>query len=277
MIEKDLKSQIMAKALELGAELVGFAPASRWDEYDEVDAKYRPQSVWPKTKSVIVLGVPILLPMLETTPSINYSELYKTTNILLDQIAYRLSVFLLKQGHQAIFFPRDAYGDIQVLVEKPCASFSHVFAAKYAGLGTIGYNHTLLNEVYGPRVRYVSVFTDAELAGDPMIERDLCIHCHICEKLCPSQAFSLQEGSKIACMNKKACSLYHVKLKEEYRYPCGVCIKVCPIGQDRSLYERKSSRIYLEEKEALAKDPQDEHYQSWVHARVHGVKGERIY
>jgi epoxyqueuosine reductase len=270
------KQVIIEYAKNLGAGLVGFAPASRWEKFNEVEKSYRPQSIWPDAKTVIVLGVPVLLPILETTPSINYVALYDTTNILLDQMAYRLSVFLNDHGYGSIFLPRDGYGDIQVLVEKPAAAFSQVFAAKYAGLGTIGFNHTLLNERYGPRVRYVSVFTQLEAEGDPVIEKDLCCNCRLCQKLCPSQAFTPREENIIAVMDKKACARHHARLRDEHRYPCGICIKVCPIGEDRKLYHRTDSKLYLEERAAISRDPADPRYSGWVHVRTHGSKGDRI-
>ena len=99
--------------------------------------------------------------MIETTPSVVYSECYNTTNRLLDDTAYRLANKLNQWGFRAHWFPRDCYGDISVLVKKPEAAFSHVFAGKYAGLGTLGLNHTLITPEYGPRVRLVSVITDA--------------------------------------------------------------------------------------------------------------------
>lgn len=277
MSDIDVKKQITDYARSLGASLVGFAPVSRWGEFNEVNEEYRPEAVWSQAKTVIVLGIPILLPILETTPSINYVELYNTTNIMLDQIAYRLSVYLNDKGFASIFLPRDGYGTIDILVKKPVASFGHVYAAKYAGLGTVGYNHTLLNEKYGPRVRYVSVFTELKLEGDEVIDKDLCINCRICQKLCPSQAFTPRDGSIIADMDKVACAKHHAKLRDEERYPCGICIKVCPVGQDRKLYKSHDVKRYLDEKTTIANDPEDPRYREWVHARQHGSKGERLY
>lgn len=270
------KQSITKAAKNMGANLVGFASVSRWAEYNEVEEAYRPETIWPLAKTVIVLGVPVLLPIIETTPSINYVELYNTSNILLDQIAYRLSVFLNDHGHAAIFLPRDGYGSIDLLIEKPCAAFSHVFAGKYAGLGTIGFSHLLINEQYGPRVRYVSVFTNLELAGDPVLETDLCRNCLICQRLCPSQAFTARKDRLIADMDKPACARHHRDLRGEYRYPCGICAKTCPVGQDRKLYEAEDVSRYLKEGEALGQNPDDPRYQGWVHCRTHGSAGNRI-
>jgi epoxyqueuosine reductase QueG len=265
-----LKKSITRIAKQSGANIIGFAPVERWEQYHHTKPPYFPQNIFPFTKTVIVFGVQILLPMLETTPSIVYSELYNTTNRYLDELAYKLAVYLNGLGHRAVFFPRDGYGDISVLVKKPEAAFSHVIAACYAGLGTIGYNHTLLTREYGPRVRLVSVLTDAEIAPDEMIEKSLCIKCELCKRCCPTSAFTTQPGI-LALMDKDKCARYHEQLKNDYHYPCGVCIKVCPVGNDRKLYG-KNTKKYLNEKAMLDKDPNAEEYAGWTHCRDFGSR-----
>jgi epoxyqueuosine reductase QueG len=262
-----LKKQLITKAGSYGVGLIGFASVDRWTEYNEMPASYFPQQVFPYTRTVIVLALPVFIPMLDTTPSIVYSELYTTSNRLLDEIAYKLSLYLNNKGFRGVFFPRDGYGDISVLIDKPKAAFSHVFAGKYAGLGTIGYNHTLLTEEYGPRVRLVSVFTDAEIEPDAVCERELCIKCMLCKRCCPTSAFT-STRKLIADMDKRKCAEYHAELKAKYRYPCGVCIKVCPIGKDRKLYGMNKEK-YLQEKNN-AVNPEE--YSDWIHIRNHGSK-----
>jgi epoxyqueuosine reductase len=265
-----LRKEIIRQSKALGVGIIGFAPVERWEQQKETTPEYYPQNIFSFTHTVIVLGIPILIPMLETTPSIVYSELYNTTNRLLDDIAYKLSVYLNSKGQKAVFFPREGYGDISVLVNKPVAAFSHVLAAKYAGLGTIGYNHTLLTKEYGPRVRFVSVLTDADIAPDEIITKDLCIQCELCKECCPTSAFKTREGI-IADMDKEKCARYHEQLKKDYRYPCGVCIKVCPIGKDRKLYGNNTKK-YKSEKQMLINNPDAAEYSDWVHCRNHGSK-----
>ncbi|MHC6180086.1 4Fe-4S binding protein [Clostridium sp. JNZ X4-2] len=265
-----LKLDIISRAKKLGMNMVGFAPVERWEKYKEIDPEYYPQNIWPGIKTVIVMGAQIYLPMLETTPSVVYSELYNTSNRILDEAAYKIANYLNTLGNQGFFFPRDCYGDISVLVKKPAAAFSQVLAGKYAGLGTIGYNHTLITKEFGPRVRLVSVLTDAVIPEDPVLEKDLCIKCEMCRKCCPTSSFKTTENF-IADMDKKKCASYHAKLKNAYCYPCGVCIKVCPIGADRKIYGY-NARKYLNEREALKKDKKDPEYAGWVHCREHGSK-----
>ena len=156
-----LKQKIKRTAEKLGANMVGFANVERWEEFKHTEPEFYPHTIWPWARTVIVLAVQIYPSMLETTPSVVYSELYNTTNRLLDEMSYLVANFLNREGFRAHFFPRDCYGDISVLVKKPEAAFSHVIAGLYAGLGTIGMNHTLLTPEFGPRVRLVSVITDA--------------------------------------------------------------------------------------------------------------------
>ncbi len=71
-------------------------------------------------------------------------------------------------------------------------------------------------------------------------------------------------------MNKK-CATYHVLLKNDYCYPCGVCIKVCPVGRDRKRYGMNPKK-YLNEKTVLEQNPEAKEYSDWVHLRNFGSK-----
>lgn len=112
--------------------------------------EFYPQSIYPEARSVIVIGLPVSLPVLETSPSIYYRELYNTINSLLDQHTYRLAAFLTQLGHPSIFVPRDGYFGIRALLKNPVAFFSHRHAALLAGLGNFGVNNMLLTPEYGP-------------------------------------------------------------------------------------------------------------------------------
>lgn len=233
-----LKAKLKRHAKTWGANLFGVAGVDRWEKDPHQPAEYWPQNIWPWAKSVISIGVQIFPSVIETTPSVVYSELYNTTNRMLDEIAYRVANQLNQEGHRAHFFPRDCYGDISVLVKKPEAAFSQVLAGLYAGLGTVGRNHTLLTKQYGPRIRTVSVITDAVLPPDPMMKKELCIRCGACMRACPMQAFTPlpDKEAVIAVMDKHKCARYHAQLKSEFRYPCGRCVAACPVGVDKKLY-----------------------------------------
>jgi len=264
------KTQIIDKARDLGAEVVGFAPVARWEEFGDLPEEFHPHRVWPLARTVIVLGVPVWLPIVEAAPAQLGREQYTITNELLDEAAYRLAAFLNRNGHAAINICRDGYGDVDVLLQNPVAVFSHVWAGHYAGLGQVGWNHTLLTREYGPRLRLVSVLTALVLEGDPLLEEDLCNKCLLCQKICPAHAFTGGKDIKYAEMDKLACTNNGKRLRKAYRNPCGFCIKVCPVGEDRKLFKSTNLKKYFAEKEVIANNPKAEEYQDWLHIRKYG-------
>src|SRR3989304_8206503 len=191
---KILKKEFLKKCRSLGIPLVGFAPVKRWEHPPDelpnvlspwIPEEFWPQSIYPEARTVMVIGLPVPLPIIETAPSIYYHELYKTVNSALDSKAYELANFLIQRGHGAIYLPRDAYGDIKILIDNPFAFFSHKHAAYLAGLGSFGHNSVLLTPQYGPRVRFTSIFITAAIHAEPIKSKDLCTHCLLCVKNCP--------------------------------------------------------------------------------------------
>ncbi len=271
---KSIKEKVSDKCIELGIPLVGFAPVTRWsnppkelpNSFKEwIPKEFWPESIYPDAKTVIVIGLPIQLPIVETAPSIYYHELYKTVNILLDIKAYEISNFLTEMGYPSIYLPRDGYGDIDVLLKKPLAFFSHKHAAFLAGMGSFGENNVILTEEYGPRVRFTSIFTTARIEGDKIKGIDLCKHCQRCVTQCPVNAIPEREGSKEfpLPMDKLGCATRSKKLREKFISPCGICIKVCPVGNDRKKFNRKDMSIYSDKNET-------KYNKAWDHVKKYG-------
>lgn len=267
----DLKYRIKQFCLDAGADIIGFAPVERWNQTGEVEPAFRPQSLWEPARTVIVLGVAMPLPIVETTPSILHKETYDTANRVLDATAFNLVRFLNRTGNAAYFFTRDGFGSLRLLKDRPKAAFNHITAAKYAGLGTVGVSNCLLTPEFGSRVRLVSVFTSAVLEPDPMIEKELCIKCGTCSQCCPVDAITMREDSFIGDFDLIPCLERHISLSKDKAYPCGICTKVCPVGKDRLLYKQKGIvKKYRQEREALAANPDDPEYASWTHVRKYG-------
>ncbi|HTZ41273.1 MAG TPA: 4Fe-4S dicluster domain-containing protein [Syntrophales bacterium] len=270
--DQALKDDIIRFCTQRGADLVGFAPVDRWDEYDEVPPQFRPGAIFPQARTVIVLGMSMPLPVMETTPSALHKELYDTTNRQLDNLAVELTRYLNRLGHASFPFTRDTYTSMRALRENNMAAFGHVPAARYAGLGTIGMNQCILTPEFGPRVRFVSVFTAAEIPADPMQPKELCIKCKLCAESCPKSAITPREDRVIGDYDKTACLEMHEELVRRRCFPCGICTKVCPIGKDRRLYKSKGARKkYQKEKETLAANPDAPEYSSWQHIRKYGI------
>jgi Pyruvate/2-oxoacid:ferredoxin oxidoreductase delta subunit len=105
-----------------------------------------------------------------------------------------------------------------------------------------------------------------------MIEKDLGIRCQACAKSCPKKAIGMRPDRVIEDYDKMACLEMAEELTTKRCYPCGICTKVCPIGQDRTLYRQKGGmKKYLREEGALAENPDDPEYKSWTHLRRYGV------
>lgn len=274
MKPKTLKKELLKKCKSLGIPLVGFAPVERWSSPPQelpnvlspwIPEEFWPQSIYPEAKTVIVIGLPVSLPIVETAPSIYYHELYKTVNSMLDSKAYEISNYLNEKGFGAIYLPRDAYGDIKILIDKPFAFFSHKHAAYLAGLGSFGHNNVLLTPQFGPRVRFTSIFTTAKIKGDIIKTEDLCTHCLLCVKNCPVGAIP-KTGDFPPPVDKKTCAIRSTELRDEYRSPCGICIKVCPVGHDRVLFGRNNIAIYSKSKKF------GKYHNAWEHVRKYGNK-----
>jgi len=262
-----LKGQVLEKCAELDIPLVGFAPADRWDTplfEPWIPEEFRPKAIVPETMTVIVMGLPVSLPVLESAPSIHYHELYKTVNTLLDMHGYRLAEWLTRQGFPSAWIPRDGYGSISIVKENPVVFFSHRHAALLAGLGTFGINNTLLTAEFGPRVRFVSVFTSAEIPPDPVMSNPLCIRCMRCVKICPVQALDGKDYPE-GLTDKKTCAARSEALHKRSISPCGLCIKVCPVGRDRERYRRTDPAIYDEND-----DRYTDYHRAWNHIRAYG-------
>jgi epoxyqueuosine reductase QueG len=269
-----LEKEIKRKCGELGIPLVGISSVKRWEtppselphNFNEwIPSDFWPHSIFPEANSVIVIGLPVTLPIVDTAPSIYYHELYYTVNNILDEDAYKLANYLTEKSHPSLFLPRDGYGDIHVLLKKPLAFFSHKHAAYLAGLGTFGLNNVLLTPEYGPRVRFTSIFTMAELEPSPVLKKELCIRCLKCAECCPADAISTN-GNFPPPMDKIKCAERSRELRETFNNPCGICIKVCPIGEDRKIFKRTNNKMYTDE------DRFDKYHRSWKHIKSYGSR-----
>lgn len=260
------KSAIMAQTREFGAEFTGFAPAARWEEFGDVPAAAYPQAIWPQVKTVIVIGVPLWLPLIEAAPSVLGREQLTVTAKLLEKAAYRLILLLNGRGCRAVSAP---WNNAAATVESP-AAFSSAWAGHYAGLGTVGWNHALLTREYGPRVAWKSVFTDLVLPGDPLPAESLCTRCLSCRQICPTGAFSGVAADGYAAFDQPACLQREQRLQTAFCNPCGACLKVCPVGEDRDLFHSNDFDKYFAEQAVLANDPEAAAYSDWVHIRSYG-------
>jgi len=219
-----LTYKVKELASNLGADMVGIASQK---SFSKAPHGHRPQDLLRDTKSVIVIAVSLPESSFESAPSREYSAAYLAANSELNRIAFHISKLLEKEGFRAIQIPAAMPYDY----ETDMGDLSHRHAANLAGLGNLGKNCLLLTERFGPRVRLVSVVTNAELSHDPRSDLDHCGSCTKCLDACPSGALS---GPGI--IDKKKCNEQHERVGKELGLSdeeqiCGVCIKVCPVGK----------------------------------------------
>lgn len=233
MTEISLDIEIKNILNSIGIYDVGFASVDLWDSdplvSSRINPESRPSSILQHSKTAIVFGIPIPYATLQTAPSIAYSQMYGAINTMLDQAALRLSMELMARGYSAMPIPRDGYHGIKGLRESSSAFFSHRHASYLAGMGTFGVNNVIITPNHGPRIRWVTVLTDADLPSGKPLDKEVCIHCDKCVKACPNSALRSGHYPQIIT-NKDACIDRSEELAKQKISPCGLCIAVCPIG-----------------------------------------------
>ena len=205
----------------LGIHDIGVADAGMWETDPLVSSRIgaggRPRDLMPDARSVVVIGIPIQ---------------GNTVNTMLDQAAERIALELISMGHHAVAIPRDGYLGLAGLRGDPSAFFSHRHAAYLAGMGTFGYTNMLLTERYGPRIRLASIVTSVKLPSGSPMDRQLCTGCRRCVRECPANAVT-DAGYPEGITEKQRCVEISASLAAKGVSPCGRCIAVCPIGDDR--------------------------------------------
>ena len=108
-------------------------------------------------------------------------------NPRLDDISFLVARFLEDEGHAALpiaasnIWRYTGYKDLKVDFAPDLA---HRYAAVAAGLAEIGWSGLALSPKFGPRQRWVSIVTEAELVPTPMYTGDpLCDRCGLCREL----------------------------------------------------------------------------------------------
>ena len=218
-------SQIKEFARSCGVDLIGIAPAER---FEEAPKGFRQQDIMSEVASVIVIGKQFPLGALNGNSKGAVTKTYETIFGMLDRCAYEISSFLEKRGSQAIPIPADApYIYWNANNEEGRGDLSHRHAAVLAGLGSLGKNTLLLTPEFGNRVNLASVLTNQSFEADPLFETDLCIpYCDRCTKACPANAIK-GDGTVI----QKECRKFHsVTTPRGFKlFACWECRRACPI------------------------------------------------
>ncbi len=161
-----------------------------------------------------------------------HKHAYDVPNDRLNEAASRVASLIQANGYSAM--PISVSENTND--EKLCAIFSHKLGAHLAGLGWIGKSCLLVTKENGPRVRFISVLTDAPLepTGEPMEQR--CGDCMECVNICPVHAFTgrnFKAGEpREVRYDAHKCKAYFNSLEAQGKLTvCGMCLFACPHGK----------------------------------------------
>jgi len=188
----------------------------------------------------VTMGIALLDPLVELLPDrennggriLYRHHAYDVVNTTLDQIALQVANTLQREGYKALPIAASRRtDDVRI-----CGPFSQKLAAHLAGLGWIGRSCLLITPDHGPRVRWVTVLTDAPLVSTGLPMKNRCGECRECVTACPVQAFTGrlfdEKEPREARFDASACDRFFKD--EEKRIGiavCGMCLWACPFGR----------------------------------------------
>lgn len=193
----NVTSEIKEYAKRLGVNLTGVAGVARFASAPEGK---RPEDILPGARSVFVVGIRLLDGAVQSKFRVmedNNQKIRGLYGTYASTIAPNLHMgFAIDQ---IVRFIEEKTGEVAVPTTsgpfQTDSAFSQRRAAIAAGLAQMGWNGYALNPQYGPRVRYCSIITTAQLDEDPMYSGEkLCdpVKCGMCIKHCPVHAIPLE-------------------------------------------------------------------------------------
>ena len=242
-----MKEAIRAKALELGFDAVGFAPANgdwsagleafvadgrhgtmAWME-ERREQRAAPQGLWPEVRSVVVLGcnyAPSGDPLSTLAhPERGHVSVYARNKDYHDLMKRRLKAlgrWMAEQYGCAL----KVFVDTAPVMEKPLAAQS--------GLGWQGKHSNVVSRRFGSWLFLSEIYTTLELEPDPP-EPDHCGRCTRCRDACPTAAI-VADGQVDARRCISYLTIEHKgPIPEDLRplmgnriYGCDDCMAACP-------------------------------------------------
>lgn len=196
MNKAELTAAIKQLALDLGADMVGIAPVSRFDGMPHM---LGPKAHLPEAKSVVCLGIhhPDASVDWCGEPNPNFPAAFQIGMIpKLDAICFRMCKWVEEQGYATIPQPCTTYWRHRKYKDIPyehTAAWNHMPAFVAAGLGEYGYHGMVMSPEYGPRQRIISFITAAELEPDDLYSGDpLCDSCLACARHCAGRNYEME-------------------------------------------------------------------------------------
>ncbi len=212
-----MRQAIIDTAMKFDADVVGFAPVSR---FGKDDAVFR---LFPAAKTVIGLGFRVLRGEYRGVEEGTTYYQYTTMGVenleetVMPLALLRVSSLIEEYGFDAMPQRRNQLIMREEDETNPEVDYSDIYrgvtaenqldfnkCAVLCGLGEKGLSGTVLNDEYGPFLRYCFIITDAELEPTPMYEPHICDRCGECIKACPGRA--IDENGKTDTWR---CAVYY--------------------------------------------------------------------
>ncbi len=248
-----LTQRIRFRAIELGFDLVGVAPAEvaaageanrQWVDQgyagemryltrpDAIAKRADPGLVLPGVRSVVVVGVSYFMrdlpPEIRNDPSRGLIARYAWGRDYHDVLTPRLrqlADFVRRETGREV--PYKVYVDTGPVLER-------AFAAR-AGLGFIGRNTMLISPAWGSHLFLGEILLDVELEYDRPDPRGTCGRCTRCLTACPTDAFV----QPYVLDSRRCISYLTIELKGpiprdlrplmgNWIFGCDVCQEICP-------------------------------------------------
>lgn len=251
----ELESRLKDQARQIGFCLVGIAPATEADHFDDYQAwieagnhgemaylkeqgpaRRHPESILEVVNTVVVVGLEDSVPKadhpVEHWPVASGLNTGKVARFALG-----------RDYHQAIWRRLDQLkawlqGEIPGCRTRGVADTAPLLErdfARRAGLGWVGKNTMLINKQRGSYIMLGAVLTDAVLRPDVPHAANHCGTCTACLSACPTDAFP-QPGVLDA---RKCISYLNIEVKgahtdeqrhmiDDWLFGCDICQDVCP-------------------------------------------------
>jgi ferredoxin len=201
----DLTDLVRNVALSAGADLVGIAPVSR---FENAPPEYHPFTIFPQTKSVVAVAVRQPRGTLKAAEEGTYFQAYVCDSywylneVVAPQILRAIVMALEDNGHTSVPMhnPFSPHQGRRIRDDQPAGPDGMVslrLVGVAAGLGELGHSKVLLTPQFGPRQRVFAVFTDAELKPSPLFAGSICDGCLACARECEAGAIGDERSVRV--------------------------------------------------------------------------------
>ena len=159
-----------------------------------------------------------------------YLDEYFNSHQRVSKIADKIVEEIEKEGYDALVL--DVSGKNENLNLK--MPFSNKASAHLAGIGWLGKNNLLTTKEFGPRLTWATILTNAplsEYAGDIMDSP--CGKCTVRVKACPGNAITDLPDPKKSYSPEKCGEFLKSRQNEGHPVACGMCLYICPFGNEK--------------------------------------------